>query len=350
MPEFESLPGRGGRWLVRDRDRRFTVPADLGERLRAPGGERLWRDLAAGRVTGGGRNRGGRGLWLRVTVLPAPLVRLLAHPLRGGTSWPVLALLVLLGMAGLLLSRVVVRDGPGISSVAWPEALAFFLLTALVHELGHAAALRREGWPPGAVGVGVLWVLPVLWCDVSAASLLPRGGRARVDLAGVAFQLAAAGTVAMVSSFAGIAAGLVGAQLAVAAIIWSLLPLARTDGYWLACDLLDLPDLEAEPRGSPRRARRLAIVAWRLFTALLLVALVLALPWRLHRMLGSLLPDHQAFALAARAVIGSVLLVGGVRALTRVGRILVVVRRDWTSRPEEVLEFAKARRDFDVRS
>ena len=333
MPDFESLPGRGDRWLVRDRDRRFTVPANLGERLSAPGGERLWRDLAAGRVPGDGPRR---GLWLRATVLPAPLVHRLARRLCGGTSWPVLALLALLGMAGLLLSRSEIQDGPGMTPAVWPVALSVFLLTALVHELGHAAALRREGWPPGAVGVGVLWVLPVLWCDVSAASLLRRGGRARVDLAGVAFQLGAAGTIAVVSSLAEFEAGVLGAQLAVAAMIWSLLPLARTDGYWLACDLLDLPDLEARPRGSPRLIRRLAIVGWRLATALLLVALVLAMPWRVHRLLGDLFPDHHTLALMVRAAIGSVLLVGGFRVLTRVGRVLVAVRRDWSAHDSDV--------------
>ena len=335
MPDFESLPGHGGRWLVRDRDRRFTVPADLGARLREPGGERLWHDLASGREAGDGPRR---GLWLRATVLPAPLVRRLARPLCGVTSWTALALLASLGTTGLLLSRAVIQDGSvaseAASAAAWPAALGVFLLTALVHELGHAAALRREGWPPGAVGVGVLWVLPVLWCDVSAASLLRRGGRARVDLAGVAFQLAAAGMVAAVSSLAGFAAGRLGAQLAVAAMIWSLMPLARTDGYWLACDLLDLPDLEARPRGSPRPARRLGIVGWRLLTALLLVAVVLALPWRVYRLIGGLFPDHHALTLAVRAVVGSVLLVGGIRALTRVGRIFAAVRRDWAASPD----------------
>ena len=75
--------------------------------------------------------------------------------------------------------------------MSWPVILGVFLVTALAHELGHAAALAREGWPPGSVGVGLLWVLPVGWCDVSAVALLPRRGRVRVDLAGVAFQLAA---------------------------------------------------------------------------------------------------------------------------------------------------------------
>lgn len=322
---LEVLPGRDGRWFVRDGGRRFTVPAELAERLDGPGGEGLWRDLLARHAAVHGASaRRVRGLWLRVTLLPGGLVRPVARRLIPLAATPALAALALAGVAALILTP---RPSP-VGAVSWPVILGVFLLTALAHELGHAAALSREGWPPGGVGVGLLWVLPVGWCDVSAVGLLPRRGRVRVDLAGVAFQLAAAGLVAISAAVLRRPAVALGAYAAVGAVVWSLLPLARTDGYWLACDLFDLPDLAAPIANRPGRGRRLAAAAWRTVTALLLLALLAALPWRLRAWLGPPRPDEPPLAVAARAALLVVLLVAAARTLHRVGRLLAAAWRD----------------------
>ncbi len=326
-PSFEVLPARDGRWLVRDGQRRFIVPHDLGKRLDGCGGERLWRDLVARHVAENVPHRLARGLWLRIPVLPGVLVRRLAGHLAGLASAAWLSGLAAFGILALVLVPRPAAD----DAMSWLPVLAVFLTTALMHEVGHAAALAREGWPPGAVGVGLLWVLPVCWCDVSAVTLLGRGGRVRVDLAGVAFQLAAAGLAVIAASVAHEPAVALGARLALGAVIWSLLPIARTDGYWLACDVLDLPDLEAPVTVGCGRGRCFAAAAWRSLTAVSLVALLALLAWRLQGAMHTGLDGDTWPAVLARGLGGCVLLVGILSAARRIGRLVAAVGRDLRS-------------------
>jgi hypothetical protein len=325
-PRFELERGRDGRWLLRDGGRQFVVPADLAGRFVGPDGPRRWRGLLARRDADAAPRR--RGLWLRVTLVPASVVRAIAARLSPLAAWPALAILATAGALSLALSpRPPLPDQPRSLTLA----LAVFLVTALVHESGHAAALARTGWSPGRIGLGVLWVLPVLWCDVSAVALLRVRDRARVDVAGIAFQLAAAGLAAVAATLVGEQAVAVGAYMAVAAVTWNLLPLARTDGYWLACDLFGLPDLARPLKAGAGRGRRLVAAAWRALTAVMLAALVVALPWRLRAWLGPPRPDEPVVVVVARALLIAVLLVASARTLRRVWRLLAAAWRDLRS-------------------
>jgi hypothetical protein len=234
---------------------------------------------------------------LQRTLLPAQLVDRLALRLAPLTAYRVLALGTGLGVAAYLhgLERLAVgsplRPATGWE---WAAGLGLFLLTAIWHELGHAAALRREGLPAGRVGAGVLLVVPVLFCDVTLVGLLPRRGRLRVDAAGVAFQLASGGMLFASGVLGGWAPGRLAGLSALAAVSWSLLPFIRADGYWVLCDLLDRRDLETplvvrEGRaGTAEAAGRnqvfwpvLLLIAYRLTYVLFLLLVAVGMPWRL---------------------------------------------------------------------
>jgi len=322
---FEVLQGRDGRWLVRDGERRFVVAADHGAQFTRSDGERRWRSLTLPAAGNRGRAQGCRGLWLRITLVPAVLVRRLAGKLEWLACWPIMATL-----AGLGLVAVVFVPDPGVPGqpIHLVTVVAMFLLTALAHELGHAAALSREGWPPGAVGAGVLWILPVFWCDVSAVSILNRAGRVRVDLGGICFQLMAGGCLVVIGWLLGWRSAFLAAHAVILAVIWSLLPILRTDGYWLGCDLLGLEDMESRlPKGTSR-SRRLALDGWRLMTALVLLAMVLTLPLRLHARIHEWFPDHPTIQTLGSGLVGLIMLVGAWRALGRVVRLLAIIHRD----------------------
>ena len=195
------------------------------------------------------------GLPVRVPLLPAAVVRRACRALSVLAAWPALALLAVGGLAAVL----VVRPWSGPCQMSWP-AFLMFAAGALWHELGHAAALRREGYAPGGIGAGILVCVPVLYADVSAASLLPRPGRLRVDLAGLAFQTGAAGVLALAAAVPGVppAAATAARAAAVAsrlAVGYGLLPLPRTDGSWALRDALD-PGPDAPPGPAVVRLRR----------------------------------------------------------------------------------------------
>ena len=255
--ELEARPD--GRWLLRRGGRRFLLPADLARRLRdGDDPDRLGELLDAAP-----RPRRAR---LRATLLPARVVRPLADALAPATAWPALAASA---AAGLLLCALGLASPAGsrlAAPVAWPQALlavTAVVLAAAVHELGHAAALHRGGGRVGDIGAGLVWVVPVLWCDVTEAKLLSRRDRLRVDAAGVALQLPLGGML-LCAGRAWQRPELLGAGGAIlTAVAWNALPFARTDAYWLLCDALEVPSLaRALPAGAPRRARRIR-VWWR---------------------------------------------------------------------------------------
>ena len=65
---------------------------------------------------------------------------------------------------------------------------ALTLVSAGFHEFGHAAALRRGGGTPGAMGAGIYLVWPAFYTDVTDSYRLGRGARLRTDFGGLYFN------------------------------------------------------------------------------------------------------------------------------------------------------------------
>jgi len=178
-----------------------------------------------------------RWLWWTLPLLPPRVVRRLAAPLAALAAGPALAAAAAIGFLAAVAQQWwwPVTGAAGSRPAAVPAVLA----AALAHELGHAAALRRAGYLPGGIGVGLLGIVPVFTCDVSAVNLLPRSHRLRVDLAGVAWQALAAGLLALLGGWIGRPALLLAADGAWLGVAWSLVPWGRNDGYWALRDLLE---------------------------------------------------------------------------------------------------------------
>ena len=220
---------------------------------------------------------------------------------------------------------------PASGSLVW--AIAWFLLTAVWHELGHAAVLARHGYPPGGIGFGVLFVIPVLFADVTAVGALPRSGRLRVDAAGVVFQLGLGGLLAFCGVGTGSPALVIASWLVVLAVCWSLLPFVRADGYWFVCDLMGVVDLESNTGPEPTRCVGIFLRVYRLANAVFLLAVGFLLPWRYaHRaedLLGSLGVDLSRTEVFVPLLLGALAVLGLVwwSLLRRVGRLMQGVWR-----------------------
>ena len=223
-----------------------------------------------------------RALWLRIPLISAYWTSALARPLEFWTKKWGLVLLVVPGLAGPLLLPWAARM-PSSASIHWLPAFGMFFAGAILHELGHAAALSAQGYPAGGIGGGMLFVIPVLHNDVSAISMLKTSGKLRVDLAGVVFQAAYGGLLvlgaAALTSFA--SSMLLAAKMTWLAVGWSLIPFIRADGYWALCDALGLKDLSSpleQPIG-PTRWGILLVHRVLNVIFLLLVSLLLPLTW-----------------------------------------------------------------------
>nr|MEE4269038.1 hypothetical protein [Candidatus Krumholzibacteria bacterium] len=298
---FTAHPHRD--WLLKAGATRFALSPDLGQALLPLQGttpdhrtisrlleQQGWEGDCSRRTADAlvaltrGRRRGGREpIWLKIPLVPADWTNALAGLLVGLTSWPVLGAMAALGFVGLATAGWS-QGGPAyLTGFELRASILCFLGTAFWHELGHAAALRRTGYPCGGVGLGVLFIFPVLYAEVTAVELVTRRDRLRVDLAGVCFQLGAAGVLGLVGwQVPGAAFCLTAGWLALAAVTWSLLPFIRADGYWFLCDALGLVDLDRPVPWKRSTRVRAFLVLHRVVNAGFLILVGVALPVRIH--------------------------------------------------------------------
>jgi len=155
-------------------------------------------------------------------------------------------------VAAFLLTTWWVAFEHGLASAArqalyQPELLllvfALTWLSAGFHELGHAAACRYSGARPGAMGVGLYLVWPAFYTDVTDSYRLGRGGRLRVDLGGLYFNMIFGVAVFTAWTFLHWDALLLVIAAQLLQMLRQLVPFVRFDGYHILADLTGVPDL-----------------------------------------------------------------------------------------------------------
>ncbi len=120
--------------------------------------------------------------------------------------------------------------------------LGLILAGGMIHELGHAAALRYGGGRVRGIGAGWYFVYPVFYTDVTDVYRLGRWGRVRTDLGGFYFHLLY--TLGLIVAFQWSGAGvlLLAAVAVNLEVLRQSLPFLRLDGYWTLTDLAGVPD------------------------------------------------------------------------------------------------------------
>jgi hypothetical protein len=315
---WQVLPHPTGHWVINTGDRRLALPEVPARWLlplngRRPGVDNVldclrrgnrqdkanWSEYdiqqAAVSLTDGTKispaRQTRRALWLRLPLLSPNGTRLLARRVEAFTGGRILAALAVLGAVGPLI----LAEGNKISPLSggdWLPALALFFTGALLHELGHAAALSAQGYPAGGIGAGLLFVIPVLYNDVSAISLLPRSGKLRVDLAGVVLQAAYGSLIIIVAGSVGSPwpAGILAAKMTYLAVGWSLIPFIRADGYWALCDFFGFTDLDQALVEPVSTSRMLFHLVHRVLNMVFLVFVAVVLPLTWSGRLTAILP------------------------------------------------------------
>ncbi len=120
---------------------------------------------------------------------------------------------------------------------------AITVVSAGFHEFGHAAAARRGGATPGAMGAGLYLVWPAFFTDVTDSYRLGRGGRLRTDLGGLYFNAIVAVAIMGLWWATGFDALLLVVVTQILQMVRQLLPLVRFDGYHILADATGVPDL-----------------------------------------------------------------------------------------------------------
>lgn len=189
-------------------------------------------------------------LKLRTAVIPKGVVRALTTIFYPFFYPPVIAAV----LAGLVAVDVWFFFIHGVGQPAREIAYQPILLAAVLglvvlatalHEIGHATATRYGGAEPGEMGAGIYVVWPAFYTDVTDAYRLGRGGRLRVDLGGVYFNVLFILAVAGAYFLTGWEPLLILIPIQHFQILQQFLPFLRLDGYYILSDLVGVPDLFA---------------------------------------------------------------------------------------------------------
>ena len=244
----------------------------------------------------------------RIVVSRPELTRRITAPFAALFN-PVLVVITTLVFAGV--GYWVLFD-KGLASAAYDAfqqpglllaVFAISIVSAGFHEFGHAAALRRGGGTPGAIGAGLYLIWPAFFTDVTDGYRLSRRDRIRTDLGGLYFN--ALVSLAMYGIWLGTRWD--GLLLVIAAQILQMIrqlpPLVRFDGYHLLADVTGVPDLFHRIGPTlrsflPRRWRhaesralrpwvRVVVSLWVVLVVPLLLVTVLVTVLALPRILGT---------------------------------------------------------------
>ena len=192
-------------------------------------------------------------------IIPAVAVRRVSRALTGIFQWPA-AVALLAGIAWALVAGLHERSLGGsqltdvVLSHFW-SGYALFLVSLIAHEFGHATACARFGAEPAEIGVGIYFIYPALYSDVTDAWRLARWERVVVDAGGVFFQAIVGAGFMLGFQLTGFAPLLAASVLVATNCLFSLNPLLKFDGYWLIADALGVTNLRSD-------ARRVAQTLW----------------------------------------------------------------------------------------
>jgi putative peptide zinc metalloprotease protein len=127
--------------------------------------------------------------------------------------------------------------------------MLIYPVTKVLHELGHALAVKRWGGQVHEMGVVLIILLPVPYVDATAASAFPQGWqRAVVGAAGMMVDLLVAAVACWVWLLAepGVPRALAMNVVLIAGIstlVFNGNPLLRFDAYYILSDLARIPNL-----------------------------------------------------------------------------------------------------------
>ncbi len=203
--------------------------------------------------------------WQRRLMSPLSIRFHLLDPDRFLERW-IRPVRPLFGMAGLLAWLGVVGTGAVLAGMHWqeltenvgdriltPSNLLLIWLSypviKLLHELGHAFAVKRWGGDVHDMGIMLLVLIPVPYVDASAASAFPdKYRRMAVGAAGILVEVFLAALALFV--WLAVEPGLIRSVAfnvmligGVSTVFFNGNPLLRYDGYYVLADALGMPNL-----------------------------------------------------------------------------------------------------------
>jgi len=121
--------------------------------------------------------------------------------------------------------------------------MSLLLFSIIFHEFGHSSACRFFGARYEEIGFGIYLRFPVFYSNISDVWRLPPYKRAIIDIAGMYFQYLFNIILIIVFLITKQEIFLNVVKLVCIQTLFTLNPFFRFDGYWVATDLLGVPNL-----------------------------------------------------------------------------------------------------------
>lgn len=129
------------------------------------------------------------------------------------------------------------------------QTMCLLTISIVFHELGHVSACRYFGVNHREIGFGLYLHIPVFYSNITECWRLAPLQRAVVDIAGIYFQLAFNLLLFFAFLLTAQPVFINAMQWICIQLLFTLNPFLRYDGYWLATDLLGIPNLRKKSRG-----------------------------------------------------------------------------------------------------
>ncbi len=186
-------------------------------------------------------------LWVRIPILKEKTLYYFTKPLKYLFT-PRIAIMLIVILVGFHLFFIINNFKSGIYNILNDPLLLFYssiilFISAIFHELGHVAACTYYKVQYKAIGLGLYLTFPVLYSDISNAWRIESNKRAVIDIAGLYFQLIFNLILFVFYLLYHYEVYLISIKLIILQSIIILNPFFRFDGYWLAADLLNIPNL-----------------------------------------------------------------------------------------------------------
>ncbi|MCF6434602.1 hypothetical protein [Pseudoalteromonas sp. MMG022] len=120
---------------------------------------------------------------------------------------------------------------------AWLIFIPLFILSFVIHELGHASSCAKFGQKPGGIGFGLYLIFPAFYTDVTNAWKLNKKHRAIVDISGLYFQSLYLIIIDILILSSPSATLITLSHLISITMIHTINPFFKFDGYWFMSDL-----------------------------------------------------------------------------------------------------------------
>lgn len=176
----------------------------------------------------------------------APLTRRLAGLFHWWLAIPVI--IGFLAIQVIVLSSAIMQIHQSASTGDMVLLFAGLAVTMLWHELGHLSACARSDGQHGGLGVGLYWVFPAMYAEVSTAWRLPPPTRVLVDIGGLYFQAMSVIAIGVYAILTGDALAFQLVWVVTFTMLHTLNPFFKFDGYWLLSDATGLTNLHAQVR------------------------------------------------------------------------------------------------------